>query len=199
MIAAMLLGALALLALSCSTQDATTQSIQQDSGATSGSSGSAAIGGAAGTSPVGSGGAAPSGGQAAGGAGGDAGVQCELLTVDECASASGCEIISGSPDGDAGNRVNVGCHTLATGCAAVMTYAYPAGHPESCLLFSSGCIPTGWVVITSAVPACALLYDAGLRNHPRSGTNAHRNATTPKLASPMLLRASRRPLLSFPS
>jgi cysteine-rich repeat protein len=44
-------------------------------------------------------------------------------------------------------RSYVGCQDASVGCATVMTCGYPAGHPESCMLFSSSCVPSGWTAL----------------------------------------------------
>jgi hypothetical protein len=53
-----------------------------------------------------------------------------------------------------GTRTYVGCHT-GFGCPAATTCGYPAGQPDGCLLFASGCLPDGWVQDSNcSAPAC---------------------------------------------
>ena len=68
-----------------------------------------------------------------------------------------CYPIYGSPTGDlVNNRVYVGCLSIEIGCTAVMTCAYPAGQPDGCMLFSSGCTPSGWTQVANcgALASC---------------------------------------------
>jgi cysteine-rich repeat protein len=65
-----------------------------------------------------------------------------------------CAPIYGSPTGDlVNNRIYVGCMSSNMGCTAVMTCAYPPGQPDGCMLFSSGCTPSGWTQLLN----CAAL------------------------------------------
>jgi cysteine-rich repeat protein len=61
-----------------------------------------------------------------------------------------CAPIYASPTGDlVNNRVYVGCQDYDIGCTAAMTCGYPAGQPDSCMLFSSGCMPSGWTPLAN--------------------------------------------------
>ena len=73
---------------------------------------------------------------------------CEAVSVDECLDA-GCVTVDGraleeDECVDYGNDAEpLGCKPVGA-CPAVETLAASASDPDTCYLFSSGCIPAGW-------------------------------------------------------
>ena len=73
---------------------------------------------------------------------------CEALSGDACSDA-GCVIIDGRllEEDDCVDYSNdaepLGCKSVGA-CPAVETLAASASDPDTCYLFSSGCVPTGW-------------------------------------------------------
>src|SRR5664280_410716 len=85
------------------------------------------------------------------------GADCPTKSEQDCTPANNCSGIYGLPSGDVAPHTFVyeGCMSSAPGCAAVITCANPAGHPENCVWFTSGCIPVGWTESVSCpLPGC---------------------------------------------
>jgi hypothetical protein len=119
----------------------------------SGGQGQSSTGGR--SSPDGSGGKAEDatgGTRSQGGSGGGAGnggkgqvdPGCVELSESECSMSQSCTPIYGSEDGALPGTVFAGCRPTGVGCTALVQCAYPAGAPDRCLVFSSGCVPDGW-------------------------------------------------------
>jgi hypothetical protein len=77
------------------------------------------------------------------GSGGTSGQDCASRAEVTC--GQDCYAVYGSPTGDfLHNSVYAGCLSHGA-CTDFSTCAYPPDHPESCLIFATGCFPDGWL------------------------------------------------------
>jgi hypothetical protein len=90
---------------------------------------------------------------------------CELDCVpldEEACKNAGCYPIYGVPSVDGGTSTPIFAGCMANGtCVDMQMCAYPPGHPEDCLVFASGCIPSGWQGDMCSMVGCPPGQDAG--------------------------------------
>lgn len=88
---------------------------------------------------------------------------CVNMSVEECATTSGCVTITGHPANAEkqcwDKPVDVGCKNTAP-CNSVISFGY-SPVDNKCYLFTDSCLPTGWDFAEEGDTQCDYsLYDA---------------------------------------
>jgi hypothetical protein len=130
-------------------------------GTASGGSAGEMIGGMGGRTDVPAGGVPSGGANSLGGSAGTTDTRCLTVDCTDCATRAQedcdgeCRPIGGTSTGISADSQIYGCRSAAIGCTAVVTCARPPDSPETCVMFSSGCIPSGWTSSNACdLPGC---------------------------------------------
>lgn len=90
---------------------------------------------------------------------------CATLDVDACSQNSECHLIGGLAlqEDESGGLCHdisdptemLGCMSVDQNCDGALTYGRPEGSEDQCILFMSGCLPSGWVICDMYTDECS--------------------------------------------